>query len=90
MNKRRAKKQNKKFGCKKWSEAKRRTAFYEQIIKPVAVPKYVLENFLNSEVDDGWNAYGAFYKKYLEKAARMRNETLKFMPDEFWGIEEEE
>lgn len=89
MNKRQAKKRNKKFGYKKWSEAKRRISFYEQIIKPVAAPKYVIENFLNSEVDDGWNAYGAFYKKYFEKAARMRHATLKFLPDEFGGTEEE-
>lgn len=90
MNKRQAKKRNKKFGCKKWCEAKRRISFYKQIIKPVAVPKYVLENFLNSEFDDELNPAGAYFKEYLEKASKTRHATFKFLPEEFWAIDEEE
>lgn len=89
MNKRQAKKRNKKFGCKKWCDAKPRIRFYERAIKPIVPPKYVLENFLNSEVDDGWHPYGAFYKKYLERASKIRHATFKFLPEEFLGIEEE-
>lgn len=89
LNKRQAKKRNKKFGCKKWCDAKRRISFYEQIIKPVAVPKNVLENFLNSEFDDELNPVGAYLKEYLEKASKTRHATLKFLPEEFWAIEEE-
>jgi hypothetical protein len=89
LNKRQAKKRNKKFGYKKWSDAKRRISFYEQIIKPVAVPRYVLDNFLNSEFDDELNPAGAYFKEYLEKTSKTRHATLKFLPDEFWGIEEE-
>lgn len=88
MNKRQAKKRNKKFGYKKWCEAKHRIAFYERVIKPIKVPKYVLENFLNSEVDE-LNPAGAYFKEYLKKASKTRHATLKFLPEEFWGIEEE-
>lgn len=90
MNKRQAKKLRKKFGCKKWCDAKRRISFYEQIIKPVAVPKYVLENFLNSEFDDDLNPAGSYFKEYLEKASKIRHATLKFLPEEFWAIEVEQ
>lgn len=89
MNKRQAKKRNKKFGCKKWSDAKRRISLYEEWIKPVAIPKDVLENFLNSEFDDELNPVGAYLKEYLEKASKIRHATFKFLPEEFWAIGEE-
>lgn len=92
MNKRQAKKRNKKFGCKKWNDARCRTAFYEKWIKPIVPPKYVFENILNSwnsEFDNRLKPGCAYFKKYLEKASKTRHATLKFLPEEFWAVEEE-